>query len=82
MLSKDCSTFGQQAGVEAGSSGHPDQEDGGLGKRHDLQETLSPWTMGPAVGNPEEQQAPGSVLTIAGHYSQNKDLGEVVRSGS
>ena len=35
---------------------------------------------GPSSGNLEEQQAPGSVLTIASHYTQNKDVGEVVRS--
>lgn len=68
--------------MEGGSSGHLDQEDGGLGKSNDLQETSVPWTMGPAVGNLKEQQAPGSVLTIAGHYPQKKDLGEVVRNGS
>ena len=66
--------------MEAGSSGRLDQEYGGLGKSNYLQETSVPMDDGPSSGNLEEQQAPGSVLTIASYYTQNKDVGEVVRS--
>ena len=53
--------------MEAGSSGHLDQEDGGLGKSNDLQEASVPMDDGPSSG--ESGRAAGTRVSADRSWS-------------